>query len=295
MLAQRVKRDVALDNQIVRSDGKGFGQVLLGTLVHTTGDLTIHTGNARRGLQQALTSWVLAYALKQQLNGGLDFFLIDHLGLTFPILRSRYGTTPFGIGHKLHSMGRIDRIVPPKFNRITKRNALALSTGARGVHINHALIARASKAQRDIVQILNERAVHQHVEAGQDTVRHLGMVTTTRHKLLEHVAGKAPNGLARPRRIGRTHAFDKVNKPRLILGLHRLAAQNRQAVNKGMIEALDNLVLDGTIERLARGKVPRDRVKAILAPATAPTHKQRSTNAFPISNVEILNIRVVHR
>ena len=147
MLAQRVKRDVALDNQIVRSDGKGFGQVLLGTLVHTTGDLTIHTGNARRGLQQALTSWVLAYALKQQLNGGLDFFLIDHLGLTFPILRSRYGTTPFGIGHKLHSMGRIDRIVPPKLHSVAKRNALAHSTGARGVHINHALIARAPKTQ----------------------------------------------------------------------------------------------------------------------------------------------------
>ena len=147
MFAQRVERDVALDNQIVRSDGKGFGQVLLGTLVHTTGDLTIHTGNARRSLQQALTSWVLAYALKQQLNGGLDFFLIDHLGLTFPISRSRYGTTPFGIDHKLHSMGRIDRIITPKFNRITKRNALALSTGARGIHINHALVTRAPKAQ----------------------------------------------------------------------------------------------------------------------------------------------------
>ena len=147
MLAQRVKRDVALDNQVVRGDGKGFGQVLLGTLVHTAGDLTIHTGNARRGLQQALTSWVLAYALKQQLNGGLDFFLIDHLGLTFPISRSRYGTTLFGIDHKLHSMGRIDRIITPKFNRITKRNALALSTGARGVHINHALVTRAPKAQ----------------------------------------------------------------------------------------------------------------------------------------------------
>ena len=147
MLAQRVKRDVALDNQVVRSDGKGFGQVLLGTLVHTAGNLAIHTGDARRGLQQALTSWVLAYALKQQLNGGLNFFLIDHLGLTFPISRSRYGTTPFGIGHKLHSMGRIDRIITPKLHSVAKRNALAHSTGARGVHINHALIARAPKAQ----------------------------------------------------------------------------------------------------------------------------------------------------
>ena len=121
------------------------------------------------------------------------------------------------------------------------------------------------------------------------------MVTTARHKLLEYVASKAPNGLSRPRRIGRTHAFNKVNKPRLILGLHGLAAQNRQAIDKGMIETLDNFVLDGAIERLARSKVPRDRVKAVLAPTTAPTHKQRSTNAFPISNVEILNVRVVHR
>ena len=88
---------------------------------------------------------VLAYALKQQLNGGLDFFLIDHLGLTFPILRSRYGTTPSGIGHKLHSMGRIDRIVPPKLHGVAKRNVLTLGTGTRGVHVNHALIARALK------------------------------------------------------------------------------------------------------------------------------------------------------
>ena len=170
--------------------------MLLGTLVHAAGDLTIHTGNARRGLQQALTSWVLAYALKQQLNGGLDFFLIDHLGLTFPISRSRYGTTPSGIDHKLHSMGRIDRIITPKFNRITKRNALALSTGARGVHIDHALVTRAPKAQRDIVQVLNKRAVHQHIKTGKDTVRDLGMVASSRHKLLEHIAGKTPNGLS---------------------------------------------------------------------------------------------------
>ena len=121
------------------------------------------------------------------------------------------------------------------------------------------------------------------------------MMTATRHKLLEHVTGKAPNGLARPSRIGRTHALDKVNKPRLILGLHRLATQNRQAIDKGMIETLDNLILDGAIERLARSKVPRDRVKAILAPTTAPAHKQRSTNAFTISNIEILNVRVVHK
>ena len=269
--------------------------MLLGTLVHTAGDLTIHTGNARRGLQQALTSWVLAYALKQQLNGGLDFFLIDHLGLTFPISRSRYGTTPSGIDHKLHSMGRIDRIITPKFNRITKRNALALSTGACSVHIDHALVARTPKAQRDIVQVLNKRAVHQHVKAGKDAVRHLGMMTTTRHKLLEHVTGKAPNGLPRPHWIGRANTLDKLNEPRLILGLHGLAAQNRQTIDKGMIETLDNLVLDGTIERLTRSKVPRNRVKAILAPTTAPAYKQRSTNAFSISNVEILNVRVVHR
>ena len=295
VLAQRIERDVALNNQIVRGDGKGFGQVLLGTLIHTAGNLAIHTGNARRRLQQALTSWVLAYALKQQLDGGLDFFLIDHLGLTFPISRSRYGTTPAHSRHQLHSMGRIDRIVPPKFHSVAKRNILTRSTGARGVHIDHALIARAPKAQRDIVQILNKRTVHQHIKTGKDTVRHLGMMTATRHELLEHITGKAPNSFPRLYGIGSANTLDKVNEPRLILGLHRLAAQNRQTVNKGVIEALDYLILDATIEGLARSKVPRDRVKAVLAPTTAPAHKQRSTNAFPIGNVEILNVRVVHR
>ena len=72
------------------------------------------------------------------------------------------------------------------------------------------------------------------------------MVTATRHKLLEYVASKAPNGLPRPHWIGRTHAFDKVDKPRLILRFHRLAAQNRQTIDKGVIETLDNFVLDGT-------------------------------------------------
>ena len=43
---------------------KSFGQMLLATLVHTAGDLAIHAGNARRRLQQALTSWVLAYTFK---------------------------------------------------------------------------------------------------------------------------------------------------------------------------------------------------------------------------------------
>ena len=295
VLAQRIERDVALNNQIVRGDGKGFGQVLLGTLIHTAGNLAIHTGNARRRLQQALTSWVLAYALKQQLDGGLDFFLIDHLGLTFPISRSRYGTTPSGIDHKLHSMGRIDRLITPELNRITKRNALALGAGTRGVHIDHTLIARTPKTKRNIVQVLNKRTVHQHIKTGKDTVRRLGMVTSARHELLEHITGKAPNSLPRLYWIGSANTLDKVNEPRLILGLHRLAAQNRQTVNKGVIEALDYLILDATIEGLARSKVPRDRVKAVLAPTTAPAHKQRSTNAFPIGNVEILNVRVVHR
>ncbi len=86
------------------------------------------------------------------------------------------------------------------------------------------------------------------------------MVAASRHKLLEHIAGEAPNSLPRPRWIGRANMLDKINESRLILGLHRLAAQNRQAVNKGMIEALDN-ILDGTIKRLARGKVQRDGVE----------------------------------
>ena len=188
--------------------------MFLGTLVHTAGNLAIHTGDACRRLQQALTSWVLAYTFKQQLNGSLDFFLIDHLGLTFfSISRSRYGTTPARSLCQLHSMGRIDRIVSPKLHSIAKRNALTRSTSARGVHVDHALITRAPKTQRDIVQVLNERTIHQHVEAGKDTVRHLGMMTAARHKLLEHVASKAPNGLPRLHRIGRTHAFDKVNEP----------------------------------------------------------------------------------
>ena len=90
-------------------------------------------------------------------------------------------------------------------------------------------------------------------------------------------------------------ALNEINEPRLVLGFHGLPAQNCQAINKGMVETLDNLVLDGTIERLARSKVPRGRVKAVLAPTTASTHKQRSTNAFTIGNVEILNVRVVHK
>ena len=192
-------------------------------------------------------------------------------------------------------MGRIDRIVPPKLHGVAKRNVLTLGTGTRGVHINHALIARAPKAQRDIVQILNERTVHQHIEAGENALRRLGMVTTARHKFLEHVTGKAPNGLPRPHRISGTNTLNKINESRLVLGFHGLPAQNRQAIDKGMVETLDDLVLDGAIKGLARSKIPRNRVKAVLAPTTAPAHKQRSTNTFPISNVEILNVRVVHR
>ena len=164
-------------------------------------------------------------------------------------------------------MGRIDRIITPKLHGVAKRNALALGTGTRGIHINHALIARAPKAQRNIVQILNERTVHQHIEAGENAARHLGMMTTARHKLLEYVASKAPNGLSRPHRISVANALNEINEPRLVLGFHGLPAQNCQAINKGMVETLDNLVLDGTIERLARSlaTVTRDETARLRA------------------------------
>ena len=110
-------------------------------------------------------------------------------------------------------------------------------------------------------------------------------------KLVERIARKAPNGLARNLAL---YAFDEFDQAFLILGFHGFAAQNREAIAKRRAQALDYLGLHRLIKRLACVEAPCLAVEAIRAMSAAPRHEQRRANAFAVRDVEIFDGRVVH-
>ena len=109
-------------------------------------------------------------------------------------------------------------------------------TGSAGaVHINDALIAGAAEPQADVVLVLHEVAVHEHIYILKELVGHLAASAAgPQNFLLKMVAGIAPDGLAGVQRLD---VFDEGQQFPLVFRLERLAAQQRQAVDVARSQA----------------------------------------------------------
>ena len=181
-------------------------------------------------------------------------------------------------------MGGELRVVGPKLDPASCK---------RSRHIDQPLIRRSAKTQRDVVERLDERAVDQHIYAGEHAVGHVGMARAFRiSQILKQVAGIRPDGL---RRIFASNALEEINERDLVFGLHRLTAKQSEPLDVARSEAFENLILNGLVKRVAGCEILLLGVEAARAGVAASGHEQARAHAFAVGDIAIFDFRVVHR
>ena len=98
----------------------------------------------------------------------------------------------------LHGMSGVNFFVLPQRHCLRQLHASRASRFARCVHIDDALVGRAAEAQRNVVQVVFERPVDQHVDAIEQTIGELGEMGAAGLKLVERIARKAPTNSTNP-------------------------------------------------------------------------------------------------
>lgn len=110
-------------------------------------------------------------------------------------------------------------------------------------------------------------------------------------KLLIREIGVEPDRLLR---VDLLHVFGEVHKATLVLGLHRLIAERREAVHIEGLYALDGGVLDVFRERLAGREFPGHFVEAERAVPLAAGNEERRPHAGTVRTVAVFDLGVVH-
>ena len=168
-----------------------------------------------------------------------------------------------------------------------------LSGSQRLGQVDDPLVPGAAKAQGDVLLGQDEFPVHQHVDEGQEAVRHLAPgVGAVGQKLLQGEAGVAPDGLFG---VGRLDAGDEGQERPLIGGLHGLAAQERQAVDVAWGQQLHKLVLGLPREGPSEVKVPGLGLEAPLAVIGTAGDEQRHPHAGAVGYVAVFDLAKIHR
>lgn len=129
--------------------------------------------------------------------------------------------------------------------------------------MENPLVRGTAKTQRDVFQLLDERAVHEHVDERQKLVRDVRPPTTGGKEIaLVDTARVAPDRLARHFRPDATKKRDE----RTLVGrFHRIAAEKSQPGNPWMVEFGENQILRCTGKRPPGREVPRRRIETPLA------------------------------
>lgn len=158
--------------------------------------------------------------------------------------------------------------------------------------MENPLVRRAAKTQRDVFQLLDERAVHEHVDERQKLVRDIRPPTTGSEKVaLVDTARVAPDRLARH---FRSDATKKRDERTLVSRLHRIAAEKSQPGNPRMVEFGENQILRCTGERPPSREVPRRCIETPLAVMRATRNEKRHAYAVAVRDVARQDFAVIH-
>ena len=168
-----------------------------------------------------------------------------------------------------------------------------LPGGKRLGHIQQTLIGAAAEAQGDIVLCLDEAAVYEDVQQGQQLVGDFapGGTRVLAGELLPRIAGVAPNGLVR---VEGFEIPDEGEKLPLVFRLHGLAAQKAQPGDVGGLAGGKDLVADGLVEGLAVAEIPCHLVEAAGAVVAAPGDEHTRPHAGAVGDVIVFNGSVIH-
>ena len=176
-----------------------------------------------------------------------------------------------------------DRVILPQ-HRMARR--------PRGVEVQDALVARPAEAQADVVLVLEEGAVHQHVDQAEHLVGDLtpGMAGLQQLGFVD-VAGIAPDGLVG---IEHPHIVQEGHQRPLVLRLEGFPAQQRKPVDVLRGQAAQDLVAHRLVKGLAVVKIPGHGVEAVGAVPPAARDKQARADAFPVGDITVFDRCVIH-
>ena len=161
-----------------------------------------------------------------------------------------------------------------------------------GVQVDEPLVGTAPEPEGQVLQLLYEAAVHQHIQQGEHLVCHLAAgMSAVRGKLLIGEAGEAPDGLVR---IHLPDPPEKGHQGPLVLRFKGLAPQQCQAVDVDRGEQGEQIILRLGGKGLAVAEVPGLGLKAVLAVIGAARDEQGDPHSLAIGNVAVFDLTVVH-
>ncbi len=159
--------------------------------------------------------------------------------------------------------------------------------------VDDALVGAAAELEGDVLLRLEERSVDENVRERQHLVRHLGAPARLGLKVgLEDASGVYPQRLRVAELLA--EAPEERHQRALVLGLHRLAAEQGEPVDEVGLEGGEDLVLRLLRERLAVGEVPRRLVEAPLAVVRATRDEEGDPHSLSVRDVAGSYRRVVH-
>lgn len=106
------------------------------------------------------------------------------------------------------------------------------------------------------------------------------------------ISGIDPDILVRAKR---PYPLQKMEDSRLIIRIHRLASEHRDAFHILRTERLYYLILDLIGKRLSIIKIPCLRLETSPAVVTAAGYEKRSSYARAVSYITVFDIAVIHR
>ena len=164
---------------------------------------------------------------------------------------------------------------------------------AGAVHVDDALVFRAAKAQAEVALRVHIAPVNEDVDEREHLVGHLAarVRAVDGELLVEHEARKRPDVLIR---IALAHPVQKRHERALILRLERVAAEQRQAADKGLFQLVEDDLLGRRVKGLTVMKVPRLRLEAVVAVIRAAGDEQRHAHADAVGDVAGLDLTVIH-
>ena len=167
-----------------------------------------------------------------------------------------------------------------------------MSRRTAGVQVDEALVPAAPEPQGDVLQLLHEAAVHQHVQQGQELVRHLAAgVGAVGGQFLVGKAGEGPDVFLR---VGGPDPAQEGHQHPLVFRFEGFAAQERQAVDVAGGEQLQEVLLCFLREGLAVFKIPGLGLEAVFAVVGAAGDEQRHPDALAIGDVAVFDLTVIH-
>ena len=144
------------------------------------------------------------------------------------------------------------------------------------------------------MKLLHKGAVHQHIQQGEEFIRHLAPAPGGRFpgEHLPSEAGVAPDGFS-----GQflPHPAEEGHQPPLVFSLPRLAPQEGEAVYKVGLQFLNDVVLHLFGEGVPVIEVPGLGLEAVFAVVPAAGHEQGYPDPHPVGNVPGLDVTVVHK